>query len=453
MFFVRGRGATGPLVKYAGLFVVIFTVLLLFLGGVYFLARQGLMSYCREDVARRLDTYIQKRPTDAVWSRQYIHRGDGLHGLGFIRVTSSDGQLFFSEESGTEIAFEKIVNIAPNLSATWVSLNDGERYGSWTLQAKSISSSLQVQAGMQHPQLVELYRDLRSMIMVMGGAAMILAGGLTLYCRRKSLYSIKQAEHALRSIVADRDDHLGEDNSELRPLYILLDRLLMHNRQLIREMQGALDNVAHDLRTPMTRLRSVAEYGLRKDDPDKLAEALSDCLEESDKVLSMLNIMMSVAEAESGTMRLNLEQVELSATIEDVVTLYEYVAEEKNVDVLMDVASDIFIMADTTRIRQVWANLLDNAIKYSQSGGRVRITSRSEPEAHVVVFADNGMGISSHEIDRIWERLFRGDRSRSEQGLGLGLNYVRAVVEAHGGKITVQSRLQEGARFEVQLPL
>ncbi|MFN2354053.1 MAG: sensor histidine kinase [Desulfopila sp.] len=453
MFSVRGRGFPGPQLKYAGLFVGILTVLLLFLGGVYFLARQGLMTYCREDVARRLDMYIQERPADAVWSPQYIHRGHGLHGLGFIRVTSDDGQLFFSEKGGAAIDFEKIINIGPDLSATWVALDGGERHGSWTLQARAMRSSLQVQAGMQHPQVVELYSDLRRMIMTMGGAALAVAGGLTFYCRRKSLHSIKQAEHALTAIAAGEDDRLGEENSELRPLYVLLDKLLMQNRQLVREMQESLDNVAHDLRTPMTRLRSVAEYGLRKDDPEKLAEALSDCLEESDRVLSMLNIMMSVAEAESGTMRLILEQVELSSTIKDVVNLYEYVAEEKNIEVRVDVKSDILLTVDKTRIRQVWANLLDNAIKYCQSGGSVEIAGRSEPEAHVVVFTDNGMGISAHEIDRIWGRLFRGDRSRSEQGLGLGLNYVRAVVEAHGGEVRVHSRLHEGARFEVRLPV
>jgi signal transduction histidine kinase len=411
------------------------------------------MTYCREDVARRLDMYIQERPADVVWSPEYLDRGDGLYGLGFIRVTSSDGQLFFSEENGVEIDFDKIINIAPGLSATWVSLHGGERHGSWTFQAKTISGSLRVQAGMQHPHLVTLYHGLRRMILAMGVAALMVAGGLTFYCRRISLHSIKQAEHSLTTIAAGGDDRFGEDNSELRPLYALLDRLFTQNRYLIHTMQESLDSVAHDLRTPMTRLRSVAEYGLRKDDPEKLAEALSDCLEESDRVLSMLNIMMSVAEAESGTMRLNLEQVQLSATINDVVNLYEYVAEEKNIDVQMDLESDIFITADKTRIRQVWANLLDNAIKYSQVGGYVWITNRSEPEAHVVVFSDNGMGISAHEIDRIWERLFRGDRSRSEQGLGLGLSYVRAVVEAHGGEVTVESWLREGSRFEVRLPL
>ena len=453
MFSVRSRWFTGPLVKYAGLFGGISTVLLLFLGGVFFLARQGLMTYCREDVSRRLDMYIQERPADAVWSPQYFHRGDGMHGLDFIRVTGSDGQLFFSEESGAELDFDKIVNIAPDLSATWVSLDGGERHGSWTFQARAISDSLQVQAGRQHPRLVMVYHDLRRMIMIMGAVALMVAGGLTFYCRRKSLHSIKQAEHFLNAIVAGGDDRCREDNSELRPLYDVLERLFTQNKNLIHEMQQSLDNVAHDLRTPMTRLRSVAEYGLRKDDPDKLAEALSDCLEESDRVLSMLNIMMSVAEAESGTMRLNLEQVELSATINDVVYLYEYVAEEKNINVQMNLEGGNCITADKTRIRQVWANLLDNAIKYSKDGGWVRVTNRYEPEAHVVIFSDNGMGISAHEIDRIWERLFRGDRSRSEQGLGLGLNYVRAVIEAHGGEVAVQSRLGEGSRFEVRLPL
>ena len=101
----------------------------------------------------------------------------------------------------------------------------------------------------------------------------------------------------------------------------------------------------------------------------------------------------------------------------------------------------------------MWANLLDNAIKYGREGGWVKISARVDGSYGVVVFEDNGIGISENEQGRIWERLYRGDRSRSQKGLGLGLNYVRAVLEAHNGTISVRSVLHEGSRFEVRLPL
>jgi signal transduction histidine kinase len=114
--------------------------------------------------------------------------------------------------------------------------------------------------------------------------------------------------------------------------------------------------------------------------------------------------------------------------------------------------SPITVSVDRTRIRQVFANLLDNAIKYTSSGGKVTISLREEPGQAVATFRDNGMGIPLDEQGKIWSRLYRGDKSRSQRGLGLGLSLVKAVVEAHGGKVAVASKVGEGSEFTVTLP-
>ena len=152
-------------------------------------------------------------------------------------------------------------------------------------------------------------------------------------------------------------------------------------------------------------------------------------------------------------MQLELQECEVGPTLTEIVTLYEYVAEENGVEVRLETVDQVWLMLDRTRISQVWANLLDNAIKYGREGGWVKISVRLDGSQGVVVFEDNGIGISENEQGRIWERLYRGDRSRSRKGLGLGLNYVRAVLEAHGGAISVSSVLHESSRFEVRLPL
>ena len=102
-------------------------------------------------------------------------------------------------------------------------------------------------------------------------------------------------------------------------------------------------------------------------------------------------------------------------------------------------------------MRQAFANLLDNALKYTPAGGRVIITTRNEPGQVVVLFFDTGIGIPMEELPKIWTRLYRGDKSRSQRGLGLGLSLVKAIIEAHHGKVTVQSKVDEGSEFTVVL--
>jgi signal transduction histidine kinase len=248
----------------------------------------------------------------------------------------------------------------------------------------------------------------------------------------------------------------GDAIDELTTLFnSMLDRI----ERLVAAMRGALDNVSHDLRTPMARLRAVAESALASDgDPERYREALADCMEEADRVLVMLNTLMDISEAEGGTLPLHRERTSIKDIVSHAVELYRDVADAKEITLNAQVADAAVAAVDRTRLQQVIANLLDNAIKYTPAGGRVDIEGHVErapngADAVVLRVRDTGIGIPPEELPRIWDRLFRGDRSRTERGLGLGLSLVKAIVEAHGGQVAVASETGLGSVFTVTVPV
>jgi signal transduction histidine kinase len=151
-------------------------------------------------------------------------------------------------------------------------------------------------------------------------------------------------------------------------------------------------------------------------------------------------------------MRLALTDVDLATLVSEVVSVYEDVAEDKQIELRTSIDAGLTIPGDRDRLRQVLANLIDNAVKYTPSGGRVTVTAHADGSTARIEVADTGIGIAAHDLSRIWERLYRSDQSRAERGLGLGLSLVRAIVRAHGGTVDVATEHGQGSTFTVSLP-
>jgi len=283
-----------------------------------------------------------------------------------------------------------------------------------------------------------------------------IAGGLFLTYRSTRPLSamITTVREILRTGESSRRVPPTAGAGPLREATTLFNRLLDRNEALLLRFRESLDHVAHDLRTPMTRLRATAESALGEDgDKEACRQALTDCMEESEQVLDLLNGLMDLAEAEAGAMRLDLSDVDVAPLVESVRELYELVAEEREARVDVEVEKGLHMRADAGRLRQALANLLDNAIKYGGHGVHVTLRAQGDDDEIRLEVRDDGPGIPPEDLPRIFDRLYRGDRSRHERGLGLGLGFVKAIAEAHGGTVDVESAPGPGSVFTLRLPL
>jgi len=228
---------------------------------------------------------------------------------------------------------------------------------------------------------------------------------------------------------------LKRGGDELDTLAINLNRMLERTERLMRGMREVTDSIAHDLRTPLNRLRNRLEGVLHTIDPQSAPGAeIEAAVEETDRLIGTFNALLLIAEAEAGVAREAMEQVDLRRIVEGVAELYAPLADEKEISLIIPPSGSAIVACNRSLVSQALANLLDNAIKYTPGGGRVTISLDHTPGGVALQVADSGPGIPAEDRARVLERFVRLEASRHSPGTGLGLSLVAAVARLHDAK-------------------
>ncbi len=297
----------------------------------------------------------------------------------------------------------------------------------------------------------------------LGWAALItlglgIAGGLLM--TRNMLRKVDAVNRtSTRIIHGDMSQRvpLSGSGDEFDQLAENLNAMLDQIEQLMAGMKQVTDNIAHDLRTPLARLRARLEVTLiEKPDEQRYAEALRDTISEADRLLGTFNALLSIAEAEAGSRRDSWGVVDLAEIATDVAELYDPVAEEKGLVLTSDIAATLKVRGDRHLLSQAIANLLDNALKYTPEGGVALVAHAIGPNARVEV-ADSGPGVPVERREAVFDRFVRLEGSRSTPGNGLGLSLVRAVSQLHDGTVWLEEShpgaVNPGLKAVLQIPL
>ncbi|MBC8555238.1 MAG: heavy metal sensor histidine kinase [Candidatus Brocadiales bacterium] len=315
-----------------------------------------------------------------------------------------------------------------------------------------------LQIGLYMKPLYKTIENLKSNLLILIPILIVLSITGGWFLARRSLSPIENITRTTQKITASNlnkrlvPTHTGDEVDELaNTINLMLGRI---EDSFVRIAQFTSD-VSHELRTPVAALKTGTEVILSK---ERTAEEYRDLLENNlstlERMTRMISDLLELSRSDSGTSILHLKSFSLGNFLNELQNKFRLISETKNINILNNELPDIQIEGDKDLLRRVFSNLLDNAIKFTSHGGSISITLADRGNDVVTCIKDTGIGISEEHLEKVFDRFFRVDSSRSRDtgGTGLGLNICKNIVELHKGKIQVKSKTAAGSTFEVVLP-
>ncbi|MDX1707003.1 MAG: ATP-binding protein [Desulfobacterales bacterium] len=447
---------------YAGIFMLTSCVAFFFF---YFLITSVLQNRTDQDLlgeARTLSSILKVQGIEAV-KRQIIFEAQAAGEKKiFFRLLSLDGQEFSSSNMSywqdIGIGKKAINQLVREKRPVFDTISLPDRKHIIRVLYVHIGRSIILQLGQSMEGYTRFIEAFRKIFVLTMASLFLFAVIVGWFMARRALAGVETVTQTARYISEGSLNErvpVKKNQDEIDQLAITFNQMLDRIQTLVTGIREMSDNIAHDLKSPITRIRGLSEVSMTTGATEKDYENMAaSTIEECDRLLDMINTMLVISKTEAGVNRLDAGVIDIGAVVRDACELFQAPAEDKEVKLACDVPAKFDFFGDHRLIQRMIANLLDNAIKYTPGGGRVDVSIQSDNNTGGVslVIRDSGIGISEKDRPRIFERFYRCDPSRSEAGIGLGLSFAQTVARAHGGDITVASELGRGSTFTITLP-
>ncbi len=424
---------------------------------------------------KTLDRNMEQDLLDGIVEFQILYQNEGLDGVKreielemqfgenqkfFFQLFDKDGTKIYSSDLSLWQSLPNNQHLIKQVFSTRKSIFQTINVQGMEYQAKIvhglIAPDILLHTGESTEDTKDIMTSLSSVFISMFLIVIPVAFFIGWLMASRAVKGIKEVSRIAAEIEKGRLDRrvsVSAQGDEISQLVSTFNAMLDRIKVLIFELTEMTDNIAHDLRSPLARIRVISEAALSNEKtPNEFKSAASDTIEECDRLLQMINSALDIAEAEAGVCQPSKQKINISQLVQDACELFETMAERKHIKLTYHLENNCDIYGNKQNLQRMLANLIDNAIKYTLDNGEVNVALACSEQNIEIMVKDTGIGIHKNNQSRVFDRFFRCDQSRTHDGCGLGLSYSRAVARSHNGDINLVNNMGGGSCFTILLP-